>query len=219
MKTQKTPFILVDAEKCTACDLCAEEGAQPWCVKACRDHGALTSVGSGETVTRKSRERAVQARNAYKFIPPIDGIDKQGVHSCKQLAAADRLDQYQGSAAVVIGSRAIGIEDGEALKKRGYEVTIIELLDWVSPPPTRARMPLRARISATPTPLPSARPRGRRNASSGSLNSSSATRAKTTWGHRQGGAGGRRAGDRPVCGLHRAFHRRHVAQGQHPRHP
>jgi NADH oxidase (H2O2-forming) len=38
------------------------EGGQPWCVKACRDHGALTSVGSGETVARKSRERAVQAR-------------------------------------------------------------------------------------------------------------------------------------------------------------
>jgi len=180
MKTQKTPFILVDAEKCTACDLCAEEGAQPWCVKACRDHGALTSVGSGETVTRKSRERAVQARNAYKFIPPIDGIDKQGVQSCKQLAAADRLDQYQGFAAVVIGSGAIGIEAGEALKKRGYVVTIIELLDWVSPPPIRARMPSRARISSTPTPSPSAGPRGPRNASSGSLNSSSATRAKTT---------------------------------------
>ena len=103
----------------------------------------------GETVTRKSRERAVQARNACKFIPPIDGIDKQGVHSCKQLAAADRLDQYQGSAAVVIGSRAIGIEDGEALKKRGYEVTIIELLDWVSPPPTRAHMPSRAHFCDT----------------------------------------------------------------------
>ena len=73
------------------------------------------------------------AHGGSLFIPPIEGIDKQGVHSCKQLAAADRLDQYQGSAAVVIGSGAIGIEAGEALKKRGYEVTIIELLDWVLP--------------------------------------------------------------------------------------
>jgi len=78
-------------------------------------------------------DRLVLAHGGSLFIPPIDGIDTQGVHSCKQLAAADRLDQYQGSAAVVIGSGAIGIEAGEALKKRGYEVTIIELLDWVLP--------------------------------------------------------------------------------------
>jgi NADH oxidase (H2O2-forming) len=34
---------------------------------------------------------------------------------------------------VVIGSGAIGIEAGEALKKRGYAVTVIELLDWSLP--------------------------------------------------------------------------------------
>jgi NADH oxidase (H2O2-forming) len=78
-------------------------------------------------------DRLVLAHGGSLFIPPIEGIDKEGVHSCKQLAAADRLDQASGAAAVVIGSGAIGIEAAEALKKRGYEVTIIELLDWIMP--------------------------------------------------------------------------------------
>jgi NADH oxidase (H2O2-forming) len=78
-------------------------------------------------------DRLVLAHGGSLFIPPIEGIDKQGIHSCKQLAAADLLDQYRGSAAVVIGSGAIGIEAAEALKKRGYAVTIIELLDWILP--------------------------------------------------------------------------------------
>jgi Fe-S-cluster-containing hydrogenase component 2 len=60
------PVVNPDSGKTMTCDLCAEEDAQPWCVKACRDYGALTSVGSGETVARKSRERAAQTRNAYK---------------------------------------------------------------------------------------------------------------------------------------------------------
>jgi NADH oxidase (H2O2-forming) len=78
-------------------------------------------------------DRLVLAHGGSLFIPPIPGIDKSGVHSCKHLAEADRLDQHAGSVAVVIGSGAIGIEAAEALKKRGYDVTIIELLDWILP--------------------------------------------------------------------------------------
>jgi NADH oxidase (H2O2-forming) len=78
-------------------------------------------------------DRLVLAHGGSLFTPPIAGIDTPGVHSCKQLSAADRLNQSSGSAAVVIGSGAIGIEAGEALKKRGYAVTVIELLDWILP--------------------------------------------------------------------------------------
>ncbi len=86
-----------------------------------------------EAGTQFGYDRLVLAHGGSLFIPPIEGIDKKGVHSCKQLAQADRLDRHQGRAAVVIGSGAIGIEAAEALKKRGYAVTIIELLDWILP--------------------------------------------------------------------------------------
>ena len=78
------------------------EGGQPWCVKACRDHGALTSVGSGETVARKSRERAVQARNAYKpktdkrRIPCDTVVIATGVVPGKALAQTAGIEVERG---------------------------------------------------------------------------------------------------------------------------
>jgi NADH oxidase (H2O2-forming) len=78
-------------------------------------------------------DRLVLAHGGSLFIPPIDGIDQEGVHSCKHLADADRLSRGIGSSAVVIGSGAIGVEAAEALKKRGCAVTIVELMEWVLP--------------------------------------------------------------------------------------
>ncbi len=78
-------------------------------------------------------DRLVLAHGGDLFVPPIAGIDKHGVLSCKLLCEADRLAAHKGRAAVVIGSGAIGIEAAEALKKTGYDVSIIELLDWVMP--------------------------------------------------------------------------------------
>lgn len=78
-------------------------------------------------------DKLVLAHGGSLFIPPIEGVDKQGVLSCKMLSEADRLSDHKGTAAVVIGSGAIGVEAAEALKKKGYTVTIIELLDWILP--------------------------------------------------------------------------------------
>jgi carbon-monoxide dehydrogenase iron sulfur subunit len=60
------PVVNPDSGKTMTCDLGAEEDTQPWCVRACRDCGALTTVDPGKTAARKSRERATQARGAYK---------------------------------------------------------------------------------------------------------------------------------------------------------
>jgi NADH oxidase (H2O2-forming) len=90
-----------------------------------------------KVVTEKGDEhyydKLVLAHGGSLFIPAIEGVDKEGVLSCKLLAEADKLSAHKGSTAVVIGSGAIGIEAGEALKKKGYEVYIIELLDWILP--------------------------------------------------------------------------------------
>jgi len=78
-------------------------------------------------------DKLVLAHGGSLFIPPIEGIDKQGIFSCKQLSETEKLYSHKGSCAVVIGSGAIGIEAAEALKKKGYEVYIIELFDWILP--------------------------------------------------------------------------------------
>ena len=90
------------------------------------------------TVTTQSGEaiaydRLVLAHGGDLFIPPIEGIRNAGVFSCKQLQETLKLKSHAGRRAVVIGSGAIGIEAAEALKKKGYAVTIIELLDWILP--------------------------------------------------------------------------------------
>ena len=78
-------------------------------------------------------DRLVLAYGGYLFIPPIEGIEKTGVFSCKQLPEIEKLRSHKGNRAVVIGSGAIGIEVAEALKNIGYRVAIIEVQDWILP--------------------------------------------------------------------------------------
>jgi NADH oxidase (H2O2-forming) len=75
----------------------------------------------------------VLAHGGSLFIPPIGGVDMPGVYSCKQLGEIDKLRAHKGQRAVVVGSGAIGIEVAEALKKNGYHVSIIELVDYILP--------------------------------------------------------------------------------------
>jgi NADH oxidase (H2O2-forming) len=86
-----------------------------------------------ETGMSVGYDKLVLAHGGELFIPPIDGIRRHGVFSCKQLGQTQKLRAHKGRRAVVIGSGAIGIEAAEALKKKGYEVFVIELLDWILP--------------------------------------------------------------------------------------
>ncbi|MDN5345138.1 MAG: hypothetical protein PWQ18_1252 [Clostridia bacterium] len=87
-------------------------------------------LAGGEII---SYDRLVMATGGNQVVPPIRGLDRGGVFNCKILADADSLAAYGGKAAVVIGSGLIGIEAAEALKNKGYEVSLIELLDWILP--------------------------------------------------------------------------------------
>ena len=78
-------------------------------------------------------DKLVIATGSKPVIPPIDGVDKEGVFGCKVLSDADSLVSHNGENVVVVGSGLIGIEASEALKKKGYNVYLIELLDWIMP--------------------------------------------------------------------------------------
>lgn len=88
------------------------------------------SLDSGEEM---AYDNLVIATGGDSVIPPFPGIDKEGILGCKSLLEADRLANHHGKSAVVIGSGLIGIEVSEALKKKGYEVTLVELLGWIMP--------------------------------------------------------------------------------------
>jgi NADH oxidase (H2O2-forming) len=61
------------------------------------------------------------------------GEHKRGIFVVKSLGDADALIKHQGRKAVVVGSGAIGIEVAIALKKRGYEVQILEAQSRILP--------------------------------------------------------------------------------------
>ncbi|MCA1785658.1 MAG: FAD-dependent oxidoreductase, partial [Desulfobacteraceae bacterium] len=88
------------------------------------------TIHTGEQI---DYDKLVLAHGGDLFVPPIPGIDNSGVFSCKQLAETQKLADHKGTSAVVIGSGAIGIEAAEALKRKGYDVHVIELMDWILP--------------------------------------------------------------------------------------
>ena len=61
------------------------------------------------------------------------GEPKRGGFKVKSLKDADEIIAHKGNKAVVVGSGAIGIEVAIALYHRGYEVTIVEMLDHILP--------------------------------------------------------------------------------------
>jgi carbon-monoxide dehydrogenase iron sulfur subunit len=60
------PVVSPGTGKTMTCDLCADDGTGPWCVKACRDCGALKVFEARQVVARKCRESAAIAKNALK---------------------------------------------------------------------------------------------------------------------------------------------------------
>jgi len=61
------------------------------------------------------------------------GEMKRGVFKLKTLRDAEAILDHQGKKAVVVGTGAIGIEIGIALRQRGYEVVLLEMLDHILP--------------------------------------------------------------------------------------
>lgn len=78
-------------------------------------------------------DKLVVATGSRPLIPPIRGIDLEGVFPLKSLNDADQILCYNGRRAVVVGSGPIGVEAGIALHKRGVRVHLIELLNRIMP--------------------------------------------------------------------------------------
>ena len=91
----------------------------------------------GKRVTLENDEVAynklILAMGGNPLVPPLPGVDKGGIFTLKSLADADMIFQHPGKKAVVIGAGAIGVEVSISLRKRGWQVVIIELLDRVLP--------------------------------------------------------------------------------------
>ena len=72
---------------------------------------------------------------ARAWIPPIEGRDKKGVFLLRTIDDAKAIMEALKEArkAVVIGAGAIGLEMAAAMREKGLEVTVVELLPHVLP--------------------------------------------------------------------------------------
>ncbi|MFA6008286.1 MAG: FAD-dependent oxidoreductase [Candidatus Shapirobacteria bacterium] len=89
---------------------------------------------TGETTTI-GYDKLIIATGASAKMPPIHGIDLEGITTLQSMKDADFLrsvrDQGKIKKAVVVGGGLIGIETCEALHLAGIEVTVIEMLPQI----------------------------------------------------------------------------------------
>jgi NADH oxidase (H2O2-forming) len=78
-------------------------------------------------------DKLIIATGSKPIVPSVKGINKKGVFTFKSIEDVDGIRMWKGSTAVVIGSGPIGIEASLALKRKGYKVFLIELMDRVLP--------------------------------------------------------------------------------------
>jgi NADPH-dependent 2,4-dienoyl-CoA reductase/sulfur reductase-like enzyme/rhodanese-related sulfurtransferase len=102
-------------------------------VKIDKDHKRVDTVNmlTGEKKT-VPYDKLILATGAKPNMPPIEGIDLDGITTLQSMKDADYLrrirDDKKIKKAVVIGGGLIGIETAEALNLAGIEITIVELL-------------------------------------------------------------------------------------------
>jgi len=93
----------------------------------------IDKTGNTETIPYDS---LILTTGAYAFIPPIKGREKQGVFSLRTIEDGQKIDQAIRDGArnaAVIGAGLIGLETAIALKERGVNTTVIELIPQVLP--------------------------------------------------------------------------------------
>jgi nitrite reductase (NADH) large subunit len=90
------------------------------------------TLKNGDLVTY---DRLLLACGARPLVPPVDGVDKEGVFTLRSLDDAKAIKAYAGGVAraVVIGGGLLGLETALALRQAGPAVHVIEIAEHLLP--------------------------------------------------------------------------------------
>ncbi len=82
-----------------------------------------------------SYDKLIYSLGASPFVPPIPGADRNGVFTVRTVEDAIEISDWASNSkrAVVVGAGAIGMEMAYALRKRGLDVTVVEMLEHPFP--------------------------------------------------------------------------------------
>ncbi len=78
-------------------------------------------------------DKLLLATGGKAIVPPIPGVDKEGISTLKTMADAEKIYNMKGKRAVVIGAGSIGVEACISLTRRGIKATLLEQLGQVMP--------------------------------------------------------------------------------------
>jgi nitrite reductase (NADH) large subunit len=93
----------------------------------------LVRTSSGKSL---KYDRLLLATGANAFVPPIPGSDKPGVFSVRRISDALAIKEYCSNKKmkiVIIGGGVLGLEVGNALRKGGHDITVIEAMPRLLP--------------------------------------------------------------------------------------
>jgi len=90
------------------------------------------TTGSGEKL---SFDRLLLATGSHSFLPPIEGIDQQGVFALRHIKDARAILAQAGKSeeVILIGGGLLGLEAGNALRRLGKQVTVVEFFPRLLP--------------------------------------------------------------------------------------
>lgn len=80
-------------------------------------------------------DKLIFGAGAVPAIPPIKGVEKKGVFTVRTVEDAVNIEKWasESKKALVVGAGAIGVEMAYALRKKGLDVTIVEMLSYPFP--------------------------------------------------------------------------------------
>ncbi len=86
----------------------------------------------------KSYDKLLLSPGASPVVPPLNGIDSEGIFTLRNVSDTDRIKEYMTShrvkRAVIVGGGFIGLEMAENLKHAGAQVAVVEMASQVMAP-------------------------------------------------------------------------------------
>jgi nitrite reductase (NADH) large subunit len=94
--------------------------------------GKRLTTDSGETL---AFDRLLLATGSHSFLPPIEGIGQQGVFALRHIkdARAILAQAEKSEEAILIGGGLLGLEAGNALRRLGKKITVVEFFPRLLP--------------------------------------------------------------------------------------
>jgi nitrite reductase (NADH) large subunit len=94
----------------------------------------------GQAILTQSRDRhsydkLLLADGSHSFVPPIKGVEKQGVFTLRNIKDAQEIKSFASgkTKALLIGGGILGLEAGNSLRKTGLKVLVAEFFPRLLP--------------------------------------------------------------------------------------